>query len=61
MRIDCYLSPDCASEEALRENIAGALALENIDAEINFHKIDDSKANCRGLRPASRDSRDQIR
>lgn len=34
MRIDCYLSPECASEEDLRENITRALAIEKVKAEL---------------------------
>jgi protein-disulfide isomerase len=44
MRIDCYLSPECASEEALRENIKQALAIERAEADLNIHRIDDNKA-----------------
>ena len=49
MRIDCYLSPECASEEALRENIARALAVEKIEAELSLHRIDDNKAMALGI------------
>jgi protein-disulfide isomerase len=49
MRIDCYLSPECASEEALRENITRALATEKVEAELNFHRIDDKKALALGI------------
>ncbi len=49
MKIDCYLSPGCGSEEALRENITRALALEKVVAEVNFHRIDDAKAAALGL------------
>lgn len=48
-KIDCYLSPGCSSEEALRENITSALGIENIKAEVNFHRIDDSRALALGL------------
>jgi hypothetical protein len=44
VKIDCYLSPGCGSEEALRENITRALVIEKIEAEVNFHRIDDAKA-----------------
>ena len=33
MRIDCYLSLSCASEEALSENIKKALEFETFEAE----------------------------
>jgi hypothetical protein len=49
MKIDCYLSLGCASEEALRENITEALVIEQIEAEANFHRIDDEKAIALGL------------
>ncbi len=49
MNIDCYLSPGCGSEEALRENITRALALEKIEAEVRFFRIDDAKAVALGL------------
>ena len=49
MKIDCYLSPECASEEALRENISRALAAEKVRADVNFHRIDDDKAVALGL------------
>lgn len=49
MKIDCYLSPACASEEALRENITRALTVEDVKAEVNFHRIDDTKAVVLGL------------
>jgi protein-disulfide isomerase len=47
--IDCYLSPGCGSEAALRENIARALALEKLDATMNVYRIDDAKALALGL------------
>jgi protein-disulfide isomerase len=49
MRIDCYLSPECASDEALRENITRALAIEKVEAELSLHRIDDSKAMALGV------------
>lgn len=49
MKIDCYLSPGCGSEEALRENITRALVIEKIEAEVYFHRIDDEKAVALGL------------
>jgi hypothetical protein len=49
MRIDCYLSPECASEEALWENITRALAIEKIEAEVSLHRIDDNNAMALGL------------
>jgi hypothetical protein len=49
MKIDCYLSPGCTSEEALRENITEALIIEQIEAEVYFHRIDDEEAIALGL------------
>jgi hypothetical protein len=49
MKIDCYLSPGCGSEEALRENIARALTIEKVEAKVNFHRIDDARAVALGL------------
>ncbi len=49
MKIDCYLSPECASEEGLRENISCALAAEKVKADVGFHRIDDDKAVALGL------------
>jgi hypothetical protein len=49
MNIDCYLFQGCGSEEALRENIAQAIAIEKVKAEVNYHKIDDEKALALGL------------
>ncbi len=44
MKIDCYISRGCGSEEALKENIARALEAENIRAEVGIHRISDEKA-----------------
>ena len=49
MRIDCYLSPECASEEVLRKNITRALAIEKVEAELSLHRIDDNKAMALGV------------
>lgn len=49
MKIDCYLSPECASEEDLRKNISFALAAEMVNADVNYHRIDDDKAVALGL------------
>jgi len=49
MRIDCYLSPECASEEALRENIKRALDIEKIEADLSLHRIDDNRAIALGV------------
>jgi hypothetical protein len=44
MKIDCYLSTACGAENDLRENIFRALALEGIEAEVNFYRIDEREA-----------------
>ena len=49
MNIDCYLSPTCASEEALRKNISCALAATKINVHVNFHRINDDMAVALGL------------
>jgi hypothetical protein len=49
IKIDCYLSPGCGSEEALRANIARALAREKVEARVNFHRIEDAEAAALGL------------
>ena len=48
MKIDSYLSPECASEEGLRENIKQALAIEEVEADVSLHRIDDNKAMALG-------------
>lgn len=50
MRIDCYMSLRCGSEEGLRENISKALAMEGTQAEVNFHRLTDEEAVQMGLR-----------
>lgn len=50
IRIDCYISQGCSSEEALRENIKKALDLEGIEAEVNYHIITDEDAVKMGLK-----------
>jgi hypothetical protein len=49
IRIDCYLSLTCGSEDALRENIAQAFLSEHIKADVNFHRIHESEAASLGL------------
>ena len=44
MKIDCYISQACGSEEALRKNIARAMETEKVYIEVGFHRIDDAKA-----------------
>lgn len=44
MKIDCYLSSKCGSEATLRENIAQALRLEHVQAELSVRRIDEDEA-----------------
>jgi hypothetical protein len=44
MRIDCYVSERCSSEEALRKNVMEALKLEAMNATVNFHRISKREA-----------------
>jgi hypothetical protein len=50
MKIECYLSPRCSSEEDLRKNITFALLSEKVQAEVNFNRIDDDYAMSLGLK-----------
>jgi hypothetical protein len=50
MKIDCYLSMGCASEEVLRRNVQEALAAEDTEADVNYHRINDDEAEKLGLR-----------
>ena len=49
MKIDCYISENCSSEEALRKNVMEALRLEEINTTVNFHKISEREALKLGL------------
>jgi len=49
IKIDCYLSQGCASEESLKTNITSALKKEGLQAEVNFYRINDAEALSRGL------------
>ena len=44
VKIVCYISQGCGSEEALKENIGRALNAEKIQAEVSIHRISDEKA-----------------
>ena len=44
MKIDCYISTSCSSEEALKKNIAEAIKLESVDADVSIHRIDETEA-----------------
>jgi hypothetical protein len=50
MRIDCYISEKCTSEDGLRTNIARTLELENMNANVNLMRIDDEKARSLGIK-----------
>jgi hypothetical protein len=50
MKIECYLSPRYSSEEDLRKNITFALLSEKVQAEVNFHRINDDNAMSLGLK-----------
>ena len=49
MKIECYMSLGCGSEESLRENIKAALSLEGVDVEVVFRRIKDEEAYALGL------------
>jgi len=44
VKIDCYISASCSSEEALRKNIYEAIKLESVAADVSFHRIDEAEA-----------------
>jgi hypothetical protein len=50
MKIECYFSIGCASEEILRKNLPEALAAEGVEAKVSYHRIDDEEAERLGLR-----------
>ncbi len=50
MKIDCYMSLRCGSEDALRENISKALELEGFNADVNFYRITEDEAKTLGLK-----------
>jgi hypothetical protein len=49
MKIDCYISKTCSSEDALRKNVFDAINLEGIDASVNIYRITDEEARSLGL------------
>ncbi len=49
MNIDCYLFEGCGSEQALRDNIAEAIATAKVKPEVNYYRIDGEKARALGL------------
>jgi len=50
IKIDCYISLGCASEEDLRKNIKEALKEENIQAHVNIWRIDEKTASLLGIK-----------
>lgn len=50
VKIDCYISLNCASEVPLRENIKKAIEEEGIEAEVRFYRISEEEAQKLGLR-----------
>ena len=44
MKIDCYISTSCSSEEALKKNITEAVKLESVYADVSIHRIDETEA-----------------
>jgi hypothetical protein len=49
MRIECYLSESCGSEEAIRANVAQALSLEGVDAVMVLRRVEPAVARALGL------------
>jgi hypothetical protein len=49
MKIDCYISEGCSSEEALNVNLREALKLEETAATIKIHRMSDAEAKRLGL------------
>ncbi len=49
MKINCYLSRTCGAEDELRENIARVLRIEQVEADVNFFRIDDAEAATLGV------------
>jgi hypothetical protein len=50
MKVDCYLSLGCASEDALKTVLYKAIELEHIEAVVNFHRITEKEAAELGLK-----------
>ncbi len=44
MKINCYISTSCSSEEPLIKNITEAIKLESVEAKVNIHKITELEA-----------------
>ncbi len=50
VKIDCYISHGCQSENSLKENVTQAISLESCDAEVQYHRIDNREAERKGLK-----------
>ncbi len=50
MQIDVYVSPGCASVDAVSNNIAAALAATGSSATVAFHEVSDQEARESGLK-----------
>ena len=50
IKIDCYISDGCASEDGLRKNIAAAVDRESLEAEVAFHRINEIEADELGIK-----------
>jgi hypothetical protein len=50
MKIECYMSVRCGSEEALRNNVSKAVELEGVRAQVLFRRLGDEEAASLGLR-----------
>jgi hypothetical protein len=49
VKIDCNMSLSCGAEEGLRDNISQALDSEDVQTEVQFHRITDMQAETLGL------------
>ncbi|KKL92521.1 hypothetical protein LCGC14_1883850 [marine sediment metagenome] len=50
MKIECYLSQACMSEEELVRNIRQALSLEGVEADVSFRRVTDDDARHMGIK-----------
>jgi len=49
MKIDCYFSYQCMTEDRLRENLTEAIELEGVEAEVTYSRIGNETAAEKGL------------
>ena len=49
MKIECFFSEGCTSQQKLRENIKNAILEEGIEAEIPFREISQEEAELLGI------------